>query len=145
MPKLKQVFLEQLEIEIASRPVFIAGKSMGGRVASLLADELSAKMNVLGCICLGYPFHPLGKPQQLRTEHLAAQKTPTLILQGERDGMGRQDEVETYNLSPMVSLQWMPAGDHSFKPTRNSGLTEADNWTAAVTHSSHFCKRLLSS
>ena len=145
LPKLKQVFLEQLEIEIASRPVFIAGKSMGGRVASLLADELSAKMNVLGCICLGYPFHPLGKPQQLRTEHLAVQKTPTLILQGERDGMGLQDEVETYTLSPMVSLQWMPAGDHSFKPTRNSGLTEADNWSAAVTHSSHFCKRLLSS
>lgn len=145
LPKLKQVFLEQVEIEIASRPVFIAGKSMGGRVASLLADELSGKMHVLGCICLGYPFHPFGKPQQLRTEHLAVQKTPTLILQGERDGMGRQDEVETYTLSPMVSLQWMPAGDHSFKPTRNSGLTQTDNWTAAITHSSNFCKRLLSS
>tara|TARA_B100000029_G_scaffold279215_1_gene273487 strand:- start:165 stop:728 length:564 start_codon:yes stop_codon:yes gene_type:complete len=145
MPKLKQVFLEQVESEAALRPVIIGGKSMGGRVASLLADELSANMNVLGCICLGYPFHPLGKPQQLRTEHLAVQKTPTLILQGERDGMGRQGEVESYDLSPMVSLQWMPAGDHSFKPTRNSGLTEADNWTAAVTHSSHFCKRLVSS
>ncbi len=143
MPKLKQVFCEQVEREVANGPVFIGGKSMGGRVASLLADQLAASANVLGCICLGYPFHPLGKPQQLRTEHLVEQKTATLILQGERDGMGRKDEVETYTLSPKVSLQWITAGDHSFKPTKSSGLTEADNWSAAVKHTDQFCKLLL--
>ncbi len=144
MPKLKQVFCEQVVKEAANRPLFIGGKSMGGRVASLLADELSAKYCVLGCICLGYPFHPFGKPQQLRTEHLTEQQTPTLILQGERDAMGRKDEVETYSLSPKVFLEWIPAGDHSFKPTRSSGLTETDNWSAAASHASNFCKKLLS-
>ena len=66
-----------------------------------------------GCLCLGYPFHPPGKPLQLRTEHLAALQTPTLILQGERDTFGRREEVETYSLSPQVQLRWIPSGDHS--------------------------------
>ncbi|MFL0733580.1 MAG: alpha/beta family hydrolase [Prochlorococcus sp.] len=144
MPKLKQIFCEQAIKEAANGPIFIGGKSMGGRVASLIADELSANFCILGCICLGYPFHPLGKPQQLRTEHLAEQQTPTLILQGERDAMGRKDEVETYALSAKVSLEWIDAGDHSFKPTRSSGLTQADNWAVAVSHSNKFCEKLLS-
>ena len=105
---------------------------MGGRVASLLVDELAASDDVRGCLCLGYPFHPPGKPLQLRTEHLAALRTPTLILQGERDSFGRREEVETYNLSPQVQLGWIPSGDHSFKPTRSSGLSEEENWATAV-------------
>ena len=80
--------------------MFIGGKSMGGRVASLLVDELAASDGVRGCLCLGYPFHPPGKPLQLRTEHLADPADPTLILQGERDSFGRREEVETYTLSP---------------------------------------------
>ncbi|MFL0788589.1 MAG: alpha/beta family hydrolase [Prochlorococcus sp.] len=143
LPKLKQVFCEQVEKEAAQRPVFIGGKSMGGRVASLLADELSNRLNVLGCLCLGYPFHPLGKPQQLRTEHLIEQRTPTLILQGERDPMGRKDEVDTYVLSSNVSLYWIPAGDHSFKPTKSSGFNEIENLAAAVTHLNAFCRQIL--
>jgi predicted alpha/beta-hydrolase family hydrolase len=136
------VRLEQTERP--GRPLFIGGKSMGGRVASLLVDELAASDGVRGCLCLGYPFHPPGKPLQLRTEHLAALRTPTLILQGERDTFGRREEVETYVLSPQVQLGWLPSGDHSFKPTRSSGLIEAENWATAVGWSDQFLRERLS-
>jgi predicted alpha/beta-hydrolase family hydrolase len=94
-------------------------------------------------LCLGYPFHPPGKPQQLRTEHLAELRTPTLILQGERDTFGRREEVETYALSPQVQVEWLTAGDHSFKPTKSSGLSEADNWQAAVAQADRFIRAVL--
>ncbi len=147
MPVLQEAFRKQLRLEKTEqpgRPVFIGGKSMGGRVASHLVDELAASDGVRGCLCLGYPFHPPGKPLQLRTEHLAALGTPTLILQGERDSFGRREEVETYSLSRQVQLRWIPSGDHSFKPTRSSGLSEEDNWAAAAALSDQFLRQLLS-
>ncbi len=134
MPVLQACFREQVALEVGDRPLFIGGKSMGGRVASLLADELG----VQGCLCLGYPFHPPGKPESLRTEHLEQLRTPTLILQGERDSFGRRNEVETYPLSAAITVQWLTAGDHSFKPTRSSGLSEADHWATAIAHSDAF-------
>jgi predicted alpha/beta-hydrolase family hydrolase len=146
MPVLQEAFRQQVQLETTEqpdRPVFIGGKSMGGRVASLLVDELAASDGVRGCQCLGYPFHPPGKPLQLRTEHLAALRTSTLILQGERDTFGRREEVEPYNLSPQVQLRWIPSGDHSFKPTRSSGLSEADNWATAVALGDQFLRELL--
>ena len=144
LPKLLESFREEVALAGAgggtgtAGPLFIGGKSLGGRVASLLADAL-APDGVRGCLCLGYPFHPPGKPLQLRTQHLAALTTPTLILQGERDPFGRREEVETYALSPQVRLAWIPSGDHSFKPTRASGRSEADNLALAVARADHFC------
>ncbi|CAK6692895.1 alpha/beta family hydrolase [Synechococcus sp. BA-124 BA4] len=146
MPVLQEAFRQQVQLEKTERPgrpLFIGGKSMGGRVASLLADELAASDGVRGCLCLGYPFHPPGKPLKLRTEHLADLHIPTLILQGERDSFGRREEVETYSLSPQVQLRWIPSGDHSFKPTRSSGLSEAENWATAVALSDRFLRQLL--
>lgn len=146
MPVLQEAFRQQVRLEKTeqpARPVFIGGKSMGGRVASLLVDELAASDGVTGCLCLGYPFHPPGKPLQLRTEHLAAMHTPTLILQGERDSFGRREEVETYSLSPAVQVRWIPSGDHSFKPTRSSSLNEAENWATAVAMGDQFLRELL--
>jgi predicted alpha/beta-hydrolase family hydrolase len=147
MPVLQEAFRQQVRLEQTEqpgRPLVIGGKSMGGRVASLLVDELAASDGVRGCICLGYPFHPPGKPLQLRTEHLAALQTPSLILQGERDSFGRREEVETYNLSLQVQLRWIPSGDHSFTPTRSSGLSEAENWATAVALSDSFLRQVLS-
>jgi predicted alpha/beta-hydrolase family hydrolase len=147
MPVLQEAFRQQVRLEKAARPerpLMIAGKSMGGRVASLLVDELATSDGVRGCLCLGYPFHPPGKPLQLRTEHLAALQTPTLILQGERDSFGRRGEVETYGLSPQVQLRWIPSGDHSFKPSRSSGLSEAENWATAAAWSDQFLREVLS-
>jgi predicted alpha/beta-hydrolase family hydrolase len=106
----------------------IGGKSMGGRIASLVADDAG----VAGLICLGYPFHPVGKPGQLRVAHLEKLKTPTLMIQGERDPFGSRQEVATYPLAPTIQMMWIKDGDHSLKPRKASGQTEAQNRDAAV-------------
>ena len=146
MPVLQEAFRQQVQFErltAPDRPLFVGGKSLGGRVASLLVDELAASSGVRGCLCLGYPFHPPGKPLNLRTEHLAGLTTPTLILQGERDSFGQREEVERYGLSPQLQLGWIASGDHSFKPTKASGLVEAGNWATAVARADCFLNELL--
>jgi predicted alpha/beta-hydrolase family hydrolase len=95
---LKPEYLTAVEALGATQRLVIGGKSMGGRVASMVADELSAAGKVIGLLCLGYPFHPPGKPEQLRTKHLAGLKTPTLIVQGTRDEFGTREEVPGYTL-----------------------------------------------
>ena len=132
LPRLQEAFREQALAAARGAPLLIGGKSMGGRIASLLADELAQSANVRGCICLGYPFHPPGQPQKLRTAHLESITTPTLVIQGERDSFGKRSEVETYALSTAIQLEWMPSGDHSFKPTVASGRTEAENLALAA-------------
>lgn len=108
--------------------LFIGGKSMGGRMATLVADE--AKVH--GLVCLGYPFHPPGRPEKLRVSHLKDLQTPALFVQGERDTFGNRGEVGTYALSHNIALRWLADGDHSFKPRKSSGRTEEGNWTEAV-------------
>ena len=88
----------------------IGGKSMGGRMATMVADELGVR----GVVALGYPFHPPGQPEKLRTEHLAEMTTKTLIVQGTRDPFGTREEVSAYRLSPTISIEWMEDGEHSF-------------------------------
>lgn len=103
--------------------LLIGGKSMGGRVASMIADGLG----VDGVLCLGYPFHPPGKPDSLRTEHLGGLKTPALICQGTRDPFGTRTEVEGYSLSDAITLHWVEDGDHDLKPRkRMTGIAHAD-------------------
>lgn len=122
-PDREPVLLEAWRKVVAESgsDVFIGGKSMGGRMASMVADELSVR----GLVCLGYPFHPPGAPEKLRTKHLTALKTPTLIIQGERDPFGTRDDVAAYTLSKSIRIEWLEDGDHSFKPRKSSGFTEA--------------------
>lgn len=101
-------------------PVYIAGKSMGGRVASMLLDETEA---VAGFV-FGYPFHPAGKPDRLRTEHLETLKKPLHVFQGTRDAMGSYEEVINYRLSESVHLHWLEDGNHDLKPRKASGMTQ---------------------
>jgi predicted alpha/beta-hydrolase family hydrolase len=129
--------------EIGAGNLVIGGKSMGGRMASMAAAELEAEGNpVRGVVCLGYPFHPPGKPEKLRTAHLESLKTPTLICQGERDPFGTTDEVAAYPLSKAIRLQWLEDGDHGFKPRKASGRTEAQNWDTALDAIQAFCANL---
>jgi predicted alpha/beta-hydrolase family hydrolase len=109
-------------------PLIIGGKSMGGRVASMVADELFAAGRIAGLLCLGYPFHPPAKPTQLRTAHLEGLRTPALICQGTRDEFGTRDEVAGYRLSDRIELLWLEDGDHDLKPRKSvSGFTAADH------------------
>ena len=116
----------------------IGGRSMGGRMASLIADAVGAR----GLVCLGYPFHPPGKPEKLRTEHLTALRTPTLIVQGERDAFGSRDEVGGYDLSDAIRIHWLADGDHSFVPRKKSGHTTAGHLAAAAAVTAEFIQSL---
>ena len=107
-------------------PLIIGGKSMGGRVASMLADQLYDAKRIAGLLCLGYPFHPMGRPEALRTKHLTGMKTPALICQGTRDEMGNRFEVGEYGLSDEIEVLWLEDGDHDLKPRKAiSGFTTA--------------------
>lgn len=112
--------------------LLIGGKSMGGRVASLISDEMHAARRIVGLVCLGYPFHPPEKPDKLRTAHLATLECPALIVQGERDPFGKRDEVECYALAPSIQLAWIGDGDHDLGPRGGSGFTRKGNLSSAA-------------
>ena len=130
---LKETWLEAVR-ELGADRLVIGGKSLGGRIASMVADEA----RVLGLVCFGYPFHPPGAPERLRTAHLENLATPALILQGTRDPFGTPDEVEGYRLARSIRVVWVPDGDHSFKPRAASGRTEAGNVAFAVETAADF-------
>lgn len=114
--------------EVGGRPV-IGGRSMGGRVASMLADDA----DVAGLACLSYPWHPPAKPDQPRTAHLEHLRTPTVVVQGTRDPFGTPDEVAEYTLSSAIELLWLEDGDHDLRPrTAVSGFTYAQHLDTAA-------------
>ncbi|MGN6501941.1 MAG: alpha/beta hydrolase family protein [Pseudolysinimonas sp.] len=110
----------------ASGRVLVGGKSYGGRVASLIADDVQAD----GLVCLGYPFHPPQRPEQVRTAHLLTLRTPALICQGERDPFGGPAEVAGYHLPESIQVEWFP-GDHDVQRVPQLGRV-ADRVAAFV-------------
>lgn len=142
-PDRQPILLDQWKAvldQLNDKHVLIGGKSMGGRMASLIAEESAVR----GLICLGYPFHPPGKLDRLRIDPLCELSRPALILQGERDPFGTRNEVSAYPLSSTIELYWLPDGDHSFKPRKKSGRTEEQNWLEAVEAIDDFVQRVLS-
>jgi predicted alpha/beta-hydrolase family hydrolase len=137
-PVLLQSWRDQVASAASQGPLFLGGKSMGGRMASLVLEEQAQAAAVLGCLCLGYPFHPPGKPESLRIAHLETLAQPVLVVQGERDSFGCRTEVEGYGLSSAVQVHWIPDGDHSFKPTKRSGLSESANLQEAIAAADQF-------
>ena len=137
-------------IEVCSRdnealhnlPLFIGGKSMGGRMATMVYEGIS---NVKGAIALGYPFHPPGKPEKTRTEHLLTATKPLLIIQGERDTFGTKNEIESgaenYALPSIIECVFLEDGDHSFKPRKASGKTQQEHIVKAAELTTAFINR----
>jgi predicted alpha/beta-hydrolase family hydrolase len=127
VPQLIEFFSKLVRNE--KQPVYIGGKSMGGRIASMVAaqndDELNEKIK--GVICLGYPFHPQAKPEKLRIEHLKEIKAPLFIAQGTRDKLGSLEDVTNYELEKDIDFLWLEDGDHDFKPRVKSGLTRGQH------------------
>lgn len=140
-PKLLDAFnaiLDGIVDELGdAEPLFIGGKSMGGRMATLVATERP----VAGVCVLGYPFHPPGKPDKLRLDHLGDIQCPTLICQGERDTLGKRQEVDTYHLPESIELHWAPDGDHSLKPRKASGHTLEQNLADSADAIADFIQR----
>ena len=123
----------------AGVPVLIGGKSMGGRVASLIADELYGRGCISGLVCLGYPFHPPKKPDQLRTRHLMNLACPALFVQGERDPFGTRAEVEAFSLSPAIRVVWARDGDHDLAARRGRGSATGNLAAAAEAVAAFAC------
>jgi hypothetical protein len=128
MERWRQIISHLEQEGVPGARLVIGGKSLGGRIASLIADE----QKVAGLVCLGYPFHPPGQQQRLRIGHLKALRTPALICQGTRDPFGSRAEVAEYDLSSAIRLMWLEEGDHGYKPPRTSAYTEQGNWSAAM-------------
>jgi hypothetical protein len=135
---LESTWLNVIEQVGKPRDLVIGGKSMGGRIASMVAD----RAGVRGLVCLGYPFHPPGKPDTLRVAHLENLATTTLILQGTRDTLGSRQDIAGYRLSPAIAVHFLEDGDHSFKPRRSSGRTYQQNFQEAVEALAAFCRAL---
>lgn len=114
------------------RPLIIGGKSLGGRVAALVAQDLAAEGRVAGLLCLGFPFHPPRKPEKSRLGTLTGLTLPTLICQGTRDPFGSRDEVEAYDMPPAIRIHWAPDGDHDLAPRKSSGHDREGNWRKAA-------------
>ena len=98
----------------------------------MIADEQFARGAISGLVCLGYPFHPPGKPEKLRTAHLETLACPALIVQGERDPFGRRGEIAAYALSKAIAFHWAADGDHDLGPRGASGFTRKGNLSAAA-------------
>lgn len=133
-PVLEQAWRAAIAALGGGAQLVIGGKSLGGRIASYVADEV----DVRGLLCLGYPFHPPGEPARLRTAHLRDLRTPTLVIQGTRDPFGGRDEVAGYDLSPAIRLLWLEDGDHSWKPRRASGHGEREHLETGIAAAADF-------
>jgi len=106
--------IEQARKEFQGLPLFIGGKSMGGRIASHMGAQGCAGLS--GLIYLGYPLHPPGKPEQRRDAHLPSIKEPMLFVQGSRDAFGTSTEIAAILPSLRnATLHEVPGGDHSLK------------------------------
>ncbi|NOT71199.1 MAG: alpha/beta hydrolase [Hyphomicrobium sp.] len=146
-PKAEKLTIEYADMIASVRArvperqkLYIGGKSLGGRVASLIADEQFKAGAISGLVCLGYPFHAPAQPLKLRTAHLEDLSCPALIVQGTRDPFGRRDEVEALKLAPAIQLHWIGDGDHDFGPRGASGFTRKGNLVDAAAAVAGFIK-----
>ncbi|WP_417685158.1 alpha/beta family hydrolase [Roseibium sp.] len=124
-------------------PLLIGGKSMGGRIAAMLAGGSSLPSRVKGVACFGYPFHPTGKPEaEWRMEPLLEAKRPVQILQGDRDPFGFQAELDAISLPSHVALHYLEDGNHDFGPRGKSPATLDGNISEAAKTVAEFASRL---
>ncbi len=137
LPRLLDRFREEIATETGRRLV-LAGKSMGGRMASMVADDSEA----IGWLCFGYPFHPPGRPEKTRTDHLESLKTPGLILQGTRDALGTREDVAGYTLASGIKIHWTEDGDHHLAPRKASGRSHGEALDEAILAADAFLRGL---
>lgn len=141
MPKLLESYLSVLSKIDSKLPIFIGGKSMGGRVAATLMNEAVSNehfFKVCGAICLGYPFHPQKKPEKLRLTPLQETQKNILIVQGERDALGNKEEINQYEISEFCQVIFVEDGDHNLKPRVRSGFSHEQHINTAIAEIERF-------
>lgn len=133
-----------------ARPCVIGGKSMGGRIASMVANDAEIDNSegvdalIKGCTSLGYPFHPPGKPEKQCTSHLQTLRKPLLMVQGTRDTMGTKDDVAGYTLDEGIEFVWLEDGNHDLKPRKATGVTYEEHLDRTAKAVATFVKRQIS-
>jgi uncharacterized protein len=129
-PAALEAAVREAAAELAARAklprdrLVVGGRSMGGRICSMIAAEDGA----LGVVLLGYPLHPPGKPATLRVGHFPSLRVPVLFASGTRDAFGTPAELERHaeKIHGPVTFHWIETADHGFKPLKSSGITQAD-------------------
>jgi uncharacterized protein len=126
MSRLKQctmAVVERARKTLKPDVLILGGRSMGGRVASMLAAE---SYPCDGLLLLAYPLHPAGRPQKLRDAHLERIRVPVLCFNGTRDALCRRDLMEQAigRLSDRWTMHWLEGADHSFHVLKSSGRTD---------------------
>jgi uncharacterized protein len=131
--------------EIGRNHIAIGGKSMGGRIASQVAAKLS--IDLLGLVFLGYPLHPPGKPEQLRSKHLPRVRAPILFVQGSRDAFGTPEELGPVinGLEGRADLFIIDGGDHSFKVAKKAGIPQQQVYASILDHVTDWLRRIVQS
>jgi hypothetical protein len=105
------------------KPLVLGGRSAGARVACRLAETLGA----VGCLALSFPLHPPGKPESSRRHELVSSGVPTLVIQGERDPMGRPDEFPA-----TIELAVVPEAAHGFTVPKRGVLSREESMAVIV-------------
>jgi predicted alpha/beta-hydrolase family hydrolase len=123
--------------KLAPERLVIGGRSMGGRICSMVVADDEDPLRALGLLLLGYPLHPPGKPEQLRVEHFPRLRVPCMFVSGTRDAFGTPEELKraARRIKGRVTWHWIESADHGFKPLKASGLT-ADGALAAAAQAS---------
>lgn len=138
LPTLIEHFAEQVARVPLDLPLWVGGKSMGGRVATHLCCEGQAPA-VQGGLVLGYPFFATAKATgPARIEHFPQLNRPVYIAQGERDRLGGRVRVEGLDLGPQVHLWWVPDASHDLEALQSSNVTLAETLTQAAARFADF-------
>jgi predicted alpha/beta-hydrolase family hydrolase len=121
--------------EVPLDRIVLGGRSMGGRICSLVVADADDPLPALGLVLLGYPLHPPGKPETLRVEHFPRIRVPCLFVSGTRDAFGTPDELRRHaqQIEGPVEWHWIDTADHGFKPLKSSGLSVDAALEAAAT------------
>jgi predicted alpha/beta-hydrolase family hydrolase len=130
-PPVLEAAVREAAAELARRtklPVerlVLGGRSMGGRICSIVAADADEPIAALGLVLLGYPLHPPGHPEKLRIEHFPGMHSPVLFVSGTRDAFGTPQELKRYakKVKGPAAFHWVETGDHGFKPLKSSGAT----------------------
>jgi uncharacterized protein len=129
--------------KLQGNQLVIGGKSMGGRIASQVAAQNGE--NIAGLVFLGYPLHPPGRPEKMRSEHLPKIKAPMLFMQGSRDAFGTKEEIADIikKLKLSAELIAIEGGDHSLKVPKSAATSQQEVYDRAMNQIAEWLKGML--
>lgn len=118
----------------STRDIVIGGRSMGGRMCSMVASDPDDPLEVAGVVCVSYPLHPPKKADQLRTEHFPRLATPVLFVSGTKDEFGSPDELNSAfeALPSEPSVVWMDGARHDLKGRDSDVARVIGDWLARL-------------